>query len=94
VRAAIDAWRQRGFERFSPLQGFARVLMKPRSGEAWSEEDRRRLREGFRALGRFTPPFLLFVLPGGFALTAAYAWLLDRRRRRRTGTEKLKQPVT
>jgi|RhiMetdeSRZDD1v2_1073273.scaffolds.fasta_scaffold772067_3 hypothetical protein len=87
MRAAIEAWRRGAFERVSSVQDFVRVLMKPRNGEAWTEEDRRFLTAGFRSLGRMTPIFLLFLLPGGFALAGAYAWLIDRRRQRRRAQE-------
>ena len=87
MKAAIAAWRRRAFDRLAPIQDFVSVLMKPRNGEAWSEEDRRFLRAGFRALARMTPVFVLFVLPGGFALAGAYAWLIDRRRQRRRADE-------
>ena len=87
MRAAIEAWRRRAFERFSPIQDFVHVLMKPRNGEAWTEEDRRFLKAGFRSLGRLTPIFLLFLLPGGFPLAGAYAWLIDRRQQRRREEE-------
>ena len=79
----IEVWHQRTFDRFASVQGFVRVLMKPRNGEPWTDEDRRFLRAGFRALGRWTPLFLLFLLPGGFVLAGAYAWLIDRRRQSR-----------
>lgn len=83
MSAGTHLWRRRAFQRLSPIQDFVRVLMKPRNGQAWTAEDRRFLREGFGALARWTPLFALFLLPGGFALLAGYAWFLDRRRRRR-----------
>lgn len=82
----IDAWRRRGFARLGRVQDFVRVLMKPRNGQPWTFEDRAFLRAGLRTLARWAPGFLLFLLPGGFPLLAAYAWLLDRRRARRSAT--------
>jgi hypothetical protein len=95
MRTAIEAWRRKAFGRLSPIQDFVRVLMKPRNGEAWSDEDRLFLRAGFQALGRLTPLFLLFLLPGGFALAGAYAWLIDRRRQRRAARGRVSErPLT
>jgi uncharacterized membrane protein len=75
-----DAWRGRALGRFGGVQDFVRVLMKPPNGEPWTADDRRRLRGELRALARWTPGFVLFLLPGGMLLLVVYAHLLDRRR--------------
>jgi len=82
ARPPLDGWRGRAFARLGEVQDFAAVLMKPRNGTPWTAEDRAFLRAGVRTLGRWTPGFLLFLLPGGFVLLGLYAWLLDRRRSR------------
>jgi len=76
----LDTWRLSAFSRLGQVHDLVRVLMKPRNGTPWSAEDRAFLREGLRTLARWTPGFVLFLLPGGFVLLGAYAWLLDRRR--------------
>jgi hypothetical protein len=81
--AVLARWRRFAYARFSRVEGFVRVLMKPRNGEPWTPADRRFLREGLAQLARWTPAFLLFLLPGGMLLLAACAWLLDRRQRER-----------
>jgi len=79
---ALDTWRLRAFSRLGQVQDLVRVLMKPRNGAPWTPEDKAFLRAGLRALARWTPGFVLFLLPGGFVLLGIYAWLLDRRRLR------------
>jgi uncharacterized membrane protein len=82
----VGRWRRWGYERFARVEGFVRVLMKPRNGVPWTPEDRRFLREALVELARWTPAFVLFLLPGGMLLLAVYAWLLDRRHGQRTAT--------
>lgn len=67
-------------EEAGQVQGFLRLLMKPRNGRTWSAEDRRRLREGLRRMGRVMPVLGLLALPGGSLLIPLLAWFLDRRR--------------
>jgi hypothetical protein len=78
-----DAWRSRALQRFAGVRGFVHVLMKPPNGEPWTADDRDRLRRELRALARWTPGFVLFLLPGGLVLLIVYAHLLDRRRLKR-----------
>jgi hypothetical protein len=79
----LDAWRRRALSRFAAVQGFVRVLMKPPNGQQWTDDDREFLRAQLRALARWTPAFVLFLLPGGMVLLLVYAHLLDRRRAQR-----------
>jgi hypothetical protein len=65
------------------VQGFVQVLMKPPNGQRWTGDDRRFLRQQLRALARWTPGLVLFLLPGGLLLLVVYAHLLDRRRVKR-----------
>jgi hypothetical protein len=76
----IGWWRRSVFARLSRLEGFVRVLMKPRNGQPWSPQDRLLLRAEMRAAARWVPAFLVFLLPGGMLLLPVYAWALDRRR--------------
>lgn len=79
----VARWRAASLAGLSRVQGLVGVLMKPRNGVAWTAEDRAFLRGELRALARWTPAFVLFLLPGSVVLLPAYAWLLDRRRTRR-----------
>jgi hypothetical protein len=81
--ALSDVWRARALRRFAGAQGVVRVLMKPPNGEPWTDVDRGLLRRELRALARWTPGFVLFLLPGGLVLLIVYAHLLDRRRLKR-----------
>ena len=81
----VARWRAASLAGLSRVQGLVGILMKPRNGQAWSTEDRAYLRSELRALARWTPAFVLFLLPGSVVLLPLYAWLLDRRRGRRAG---------
>jgi len=81
--ALSDVWRARALRRFAGAPGVVRVLMKPPNGEPWTDVDRGLLRRELRALARWTPGFVLFLLPGGLVLLIVYAHLLDRRRLKR-----------
>jgi uncharacterized membrane protein len=77
------AWGRAALSRYDGVQDVFRVLMKPRNGTPWSEEDRIYLRAELRHFARWTPAFFLFLVPGSMVLLPIYAWMLDRRRRRR-----------
>jgi hypothetical protein len=85
--ALSDAWRARALGRFAGVQDFVRVLMKPPNGQPWTADDRRMLRGELRALARWTPGFVLFLLPGGLLLLVVYAHVLDRRRLKRPASD-------
>jgi hypothetical protein len=81
--ALLLRWRRAAHSRFTRVEGFVVVLMKPRNGVPWTPADRRFLREALLQMARWSPALLVFLLPGGMLLLAAYAWLLDRRARTR-----------
>jgi uncharacterized membrane protein len=81
--ALSDAWRSHALSRFVGARDFVGVLMKPPNGQPWTEDDRRLLRRELRTLARWTPGFVVFLLPGGMLLLIVYAHLLDRRRLKR-----------
>jgi hypothetical protein len=76
----VSRWRAASLSVLAEVEGLVHVLMKPRNGQPWSPEDREFLRSELRALARWTPALILFMVPGSFILLPAYAWLLDRRR--------------
>ena len=86
--ALSDAWRAHALGRFAGAQDFVRVLMKPPNGQPWTADDRRMLRGELRALARWTPGFVLFLLPGGLLLLVVYAHVLDRRRVKRSASDR------
>ena len=76
----ITRWKRAVLARLSRIHDLVRVLMKPRNGEAWSEEDKAFLWREVRAVARWTPALVLFLLPGSALLLPLLAWTLDRRR--------------
>ena len=84
--AALQSWRERMHGRLSGVESLVAVLMKRRNGKPWSREEKAFLQAELRALARWAPALLLFLLPGSVVLLPAYAWLLDRRKGERQGT--------
>ncbi len=64
------------------VQGFMCLLMKPRNGGAWSQEDKAALRSHLKHLAHSIPSLGIFLLPGGSFLLPALAVFLDRRNRK------------
>jgi hypothetical protein len=59
--------------------------MKRPNGQPWTSEERAFLQGEMRAMARYLPALLLFLLPGSMVLLPLYAYLLDRRRGGRKG---------
>ena len=70
-------------EEFARTQKMMPLLMKPRNGERWTQEDKRELVAHLKRLSGMGPYVALLLLPGGLALLPLLAWWLDRRRDRR-----------
>jgi len=64
------------------VRGLMPLLMKPRNGERWTREDRRKLKAHLRRLSSISRYFVVLALPGGILMLPALAWWLDRRRSR------------
>ena len=62
------------------------LLMKVRNGGKWTPEEKRELLAHLRRLARLSPYLLLLLLPGSAVLLPLYAWWLDRRRGKRSGS--------
>jgi hypothetical protein len=66
----------------SHVHGFMQLLMKPRNGMPWSQEDRSAILQHLKHLARSLPILLIFTFPGGSLLLPLLAWFLDRRKNR------------
>jgi hypothetical protein len=64
------------------IQGFMRLLMKPRNGMRWTAEDKAEIRLHLRSVAASLPMLAVFSLPGGMLLLPFLAWYLDRRKQR------------
>jgi uncharacterized membrane protein len=82
---ALQSWRERMHGRLSGVESLVAVLMKRRNGKPWTREELAFLQGELRALARWVPALLLFLLPGSVLLLPIYAWLLDRRKGERAG---------
>ncbi|RZI45043.1 hypothetical protein EGT07_03255 [Herbaspirillum sp. HC18] len=80
--------RERLLSEMSHMRGLMQLLMKQRNGGQWTEADRRALRLQMRKLVSLSPYMVLFVSPGGFLALPLLAWWLDRRRQKRTASER------
>ncbi len=65
------------------LRGLMPLLMKSRNGESWTPQEKAQLLAHLRRLSHLSPYLVLLLMPGSAVLLPAYAWWLDRRRRRR-----------
>ena len=62
------------------IQGFMRLLMKPRNGMPWTAEDKAAIRLHLKSVAASLPMLAVFTLPGGLLLLPLLAWHLDRRK--------------
>jgi hypothetical protein len=60
------------------------LLMKPRNGTPWTKEDKAAIVTHLKYVGGTLPLLLVFTLPGGSLLLPLLAWVLDRRRNRKS----------
>lgn len=71
------------------LDGFMRLLMKPRNTRAkWTKEEKRQLKLHLKHLSYYVPALVIFVLPFGSLLIPLLAEILDRRRTHRLREQK------
>lgn len=81
----FEAQRKHILAEVLQVQGLMPLLMKPRNGQRWTQEDRAQLRAHLRQIFALTPFMLAVLLPGGSLTLPLLAWWLDRRRVRRRG---------
>lgn len=65
------------------VRGLMPLLMKARNGERWTHQEKVELLAHLRRVAHLSPYLLLLLLPGSAVFLPAYAWWLDRRRKRR-----------
>jgi hypothetical protein len=82
VRELTLREKQRLIAEIQQTRGLMPILMKPRNGQRWSDDDRAQLRDHLVRLTRLSPYLVLVVMPGGFFVLPVFAWWLDRRRGR------------
>jgi len=83
LTSLLEAQRKRILAEILQVQGLMPLLMKPRNGQRWSQEDRAQIRAHFRRIFELSPFMLAMLLPGGSLTLPLLAWWLDRRRTRR-----------
>jgi len=83
LTSLLEAQRKRILAEILQVQGLMPLLMKPRNGQRWSQEDRAQIRAHFRRIFELSPFMLALLLPGGSLTLPLLAWWLDRRRTRR-----------
>ena len=76
--------RERRFltDEIAQVRGLMPLLMKPRNGQRWTQEDKLELSGHLRRLSSISRYLVVLVMPGGVLLLPAFAWWLDRRRSR------------
>lgn len=65
------------------IKGAIPLLMKPRNGSKWTEQDRQELKHMVRAASAVSPYLVIWALPGSILLLPFLAWHLDARRKSR-----------
>lgn len=91
--AAANWWRRlfasqhrearRVITEFMAVRGLMPLLMKARNGGRWTAQEKVELLAHLRRVAHLSPYLLLLLLPGSAIFLPAYAWWLDRRRKRR-----------
>ncbi len=95
--AFLTELKAMGMKDLCHLQGFMRLLMKPRNGMRWTAEDRAEIRTHLKSVAATLPLLMIFTLPGGALLLPLLAWHLDRRKRRQflsISPDSIKAPST
>jgi hypothetical protein len=68
---------------FRKITGALPLLMKPRNGSKWTDQDRLEIRYMLRAASAVYPYLIIWVVPGSIILLPFLAWHLDIRRKGR-----------
>ncbi|MGH7205390.1 MAG: hypothetical protein ACREI2_04195 [Nitrospiraceae bacterium] len=83
----FEAQRKHILAEVLQVQGLMPLLMKPRNGQRWTQEDRAQIRAHLRRIFALSPFLLALLLPGSFLTLLLLAWWLDRRRTRRRAND-------
>ncbi len=71
------------------INGFMKTLMKQRNtGTEWTKYELSKIKLHLKRISKIFPLFLVFLLPGGLLLLALFAFILDRRKRKRHSNNK------
>jgi len=87
LTSLFEAQRKHLLAEVLKVQGLMPLLMKPRNGQQWTQEDRAQLRAHLRRIFALSPLLLVMVIPGSFLALLFLAWWLDRRRMRRRAND-------
>ena len=87
MTSLFEAQRKHLLAEVLKVQGLMPLLMKPRNGQQWTQEDRAQLRAHLRRIFALSPLLLVMVIPGSFLALLFLAWWLDRRRMRRRAND-------
>ena len=83
MTSLFEAQRRQILAEVLKVQGLMPLLMKPRNGQRWTQEDRAQLRAHLRRILTLSPLLVVLLIPGSFLTLLFLAWWLDRRRTRR-----------
>lgn len=81
--ASNDREKDRIRRELGKFKGGLAVLMKPRNGGEWTQQDRAHLKGMIRGASAVYPYLIIWVLPGSMVLLPFLAWHLDVRRQSR-----------
>jgi hypothetical protein len=87
IRGIVEREKKHLGDELARTQTLMPLLMKPRNGAKWTQEEKRELVDHLKRIGGMGRYVALLLLPGGLALLPLLAWWLDRRRDRRRPTK-------
>ncbi len=93
LRRAIQKHRQMILDEAVHINGFMKLLMKPRNAcTVWTKEEKGQLKKHLKHLSCYVPVLVIFLLPLGSLLIPVLAEILDRRRTKRTVAAEVATP--
>ena len=83
IRGIVEREKKHLEEDLARTQTLMPLLMKPRNGAKWTQDEKRELVDHLKRITGMGRYVALLLLPGGLALLPLLAWWLDRRREKR-----------
>ena len=83
IKGIVDREKKYLSDELAHTQKMMPLLMKPRNGAKWTQDEKRELVDHLKRIGGMGRYVALLLLPGGLALLPVLAWWLDRRRDKR-----------